>query len=104
MTWKDQHLIYGLLYRYIGLMRIIRFFFSIYKDFYFSFQNIMNFTFEVRKPPDGNYGALKPDGTWTGMIGELIIHNADIGIMGLKDFSDLFYNIHNSHIIKIFIL
>jgi hypothetical protein len=60
----------------------------------------MNFTFEVRKPPDGNYGALKPDGTWNGMIGELIIHNADIGIMGLIDFSDIFYNIHNSHIIK----
>ena len=71
-------------------MGINGFLIIIYKDFYISFQSIMNFTFEVRKPPDGNYGALKPDGTWTGMIGELIIQNAYIGIMGLKDFSDIF--------------
>ena len=82
---------------YIDLIRINKILISFYKDFYLSFQSIMNFTFEVRKPPDGNYGALRPDGTWTGMIGELIIHNADIGIMGLKDFSDLFYNMRNSH-------
>ena len=41
----------------------------------------MNFTFVVSKPPDLTFGALKPDGSWTGMIGELINQNADMGIV-----------------------
>ena len=39
----------------------------------------MNFTFVASKPPDMTFGALKPDGNWTGMIGELLNKNADIG-------------------------
>ena len=41
----------------------------------------MNFTYVVSKPPDMTlgFGALKPDGNWTGMIGELVYQNADIG-------------------------
>ena len=39
----------------------------------------MNFTYVVSKPPDGTFGALKPDGNWTGMIGELVNQKADIG-------------------------
>ena len=41
----------------------------------------MNFTYVVSKPPDGTFGALKPDGNWTGMIGELVNQNADISII-----------------------
>ena len=40
----------------------------------------MNFTYELKKSPDNQYGALKPDGTWNGMIRELKMQNADIGI------------------------
>ena len=40
----------------------------------------MNFTFAASKPPDMTFGSLKPDGNWTGMIGELVNQNADIGI------------------------
>ena len=39
----------------------------------------MNFTFVASKPPDMAFGTLKPDGNWTGMVGELLNHNADIG-------------------------
>ena len=39
----------------------------------------MNFTFAASKPPDMTFGSLKPDGNWTGMIGELVHQNADIG-------------------------
>ena len=39
----------------------------------------MNFTFVASEPPDMTFGALKPDGNWTGMIGELLNQNADIG-------------------------
>ena len=39
----------------------------------------MNFTYTLRKPPDGQYGRKNPDGSWNGMVGELISDNADIG-------------------------
>ena len=39
----------------------------------------MNFTYEVRKSPDGQYGAIQPDGSWNGMIRELQFERADIG-------------------------
>lgn len=38
----------------------------------------MNFTYTLRKPKDGQYGAPKPSG-WTGMIGDLTTKEADIG-------------------------
>ena len=41
----------------------------------------MNFTFAASKPPDGGFGSLKPNGNWTGMIGELVNQNADIGMV-----------------------
>ena len=44
----------------------------------------MNFTFVASKPPDMTFGALKPDGNWTGMIGELLNQNADIGTVFLN--------------------
>ena len=38
----------------------------------------MNFTYSVIKPPDGQYGAIQPDGTWSGMVGLLANHDIDI--------------------------
>ena len=39
----------------------------------------MNFTFELKRSPDGNWGSIQPDGTWNGMIRELQFKRADIG-------------------------
>ena len=39
----------------------------------------MNFTYQLKKTPDNQYGAVRPDGTWNGMIRELQMQNADIG-------------------------
>ena len=39
----------------------------------------MNFTYELKKSPDNQYGAVLPNGTWNGMIRELQMQNADIG-------------------------
>ena len=64
----------------VDLVRIYTFWISFVQGFYFSFQSIMNFTFAASKPPDMTFGSLKPDGNWTGMIGELVNQNADIGI------------------------
>lgn len=43
------------------------------------FQKTLNFTFTVRLPQDGTYGARKADGSWSGLVNELIQKRADIG-------------------------
>ena len=43
------------------------------------FQSVLNFTFTLKKPPDGNWGALQSDGTWNGMVKLLQDQKADIG-------------------------
>ena len=43
-------------------------------------QDIMNFTYTLRKPPDGQWGSLMKNGTWTGMVNELHLKKADIGM------------------------
>ena len=40
----------------------------------------MNFTYTVIKPPDGQYGGIQPDGTWSGMVGLLANHAIDIAV------------------------
>ena len=45
-----------------------------------SLQEIMNFTYSVIEPPDGQYGALQPDGTWNGIIKLLANQDIDIGL------------------------
>ena len=39
----------------------------------------MNFTYSVTEPPDGQWGSLRPDGTWTGKVGMLQEKKADLG-------------------------
>ena len=52
-----------------------------YKDLIMQtfFQKTLNFTFTVRLPQDGTYGARKADGSWSGLVNELIQKRADIG-------------------------
>ncbi len=38
----------------------------------------MNFTYSVQRGPDGAWGALMEDGTWSGMIGELMTGGVDM--------------------------
>ena len=52
---------------------------GMYAEVFFALQYILNFTFTVTKPPDGQWGGLQSDGTWTGMIRELQDERADIG-------------------------
>ena len=50
-----------------------------YAELFFALQYVLNFTFVLTKPPDGQWGALQSDGTWTGAIRELQDEKADIG-------------------------
>ena len=52
---------------------------GMYAEVFFALQYILNFTFVLTKPPDGQWGALQSDGTWTGMIRELQDEKTDIG-------------------------
>ena len=38
----------------------------------------MNFTYTLVRTPDGHYGSLQPDGSWSGMIRQLADGEADI--------------------------
>ena len=40
----------------------------------------MNFTFESRKPKDGQFGSKQKDGSWSGMVGELMDGSVDMGM------------------------
>ena len=40
----------------------------------------MNFTYKLRRPLDGQWGSLKDKGQWTGMVRELFLEEADIGM------------------------
>ena len=37
----------------------------------------MNFTYTLIKPPDGQWGAIQPDGTWNGMVNLLANQEID---------------------------
>ena len=52
---------------------------GMYAEVFFALQYILNFTFVLTQPPDGQWGALQSDGTWTGMIRELQDERTDIG-------------------------
>ena len=40
----------------------------------------LNFSFTVVNPPDGEWGVLKGDGTWSGMVGQLETKKVDIAV------------------------
>ena len=51
-----------------------------FAEIYDNLQGIMNFTYEVIKPPDRQWGAIQPDGTWNGMVKLLANQEIDMGI------------------------
>ncbi|XP_046874747.1 glutamate receptor ionotropic, kainate 5 [Hypomesus transpacificus] len=42
----------------------------------------LKFSFRIRLVDDGLYGAPEPNGSWTGMVGELINRKADLAVAG----------------------
>ena len=52
---------------------------GMFAEVFFALQSVLNFTYTLKKPPDGNWGALQSDGTWNGMVRLLQDKEADIG-------------------------
>ncbi|XP_049332171.1 glutamate receptor ionotropic, kainate 5 isoform X2 [Astyanax mexicanus] len=44
--------------------------------------DILKFSFRIKLVDDGLYGAPEPNGSWTGMVGELINRKADLAVAG----------------------
>ena len=44
---------------------------------------ISTLSYTAYASPDGQWGTLRPDGTWTGVVGELQMKRADIALSGL---------------------
>ena len=45
-----------------------------------SFQTLTNFTYSLQTPPDGKFGGLSENGTWNGVIGEIVNGRAYCGL------------------------
>ena len=63
---------------------------GMYADLFHALQSVLNFTYVLKESPDGQWGVLKSDGTWTGMIRELQEQRTDIGKLCPKIFSVCF--------------
>ena len=44
-----------------------------------SLQEILNFTFTIEKPIDGEWGVMQDDGSWSGIVGMLARKEIDLG-------------------------
>ncbi|KAM9419645.1 glutamate receptor ionotropic, kainate 5-like isoform 2-T3 [Salvelinus alpinus] len=44
--------------------------------------DLLKFSFRIKLVEDGLYGAPEPNGSWTGMVGELINRKADLAVAG----------------------
>ncbi|XP_075867668.1 glutamate receptor ionotropic, kainate 5-like [Nelusetta ayraudi] len=44
--------------------------------------HLLRFSFRIKLVEDGLYGAPEPNGSWTGMVGELIQRKADLAVAG----------------------
>ena len=52
---------------------------GLFPDVWHSLQEILNFTYTLKPPPDNKWGSLQSNGQWNGMINELIQERIDIG-------------------------
>jgi len=54
---------------------------GMFADIFHALQEKMNFTYDLGKPPDFEWGVVKSDepGAWTGMVGQLQRRDVDIG-------------------------
>ena len=52
---------------------------GIFVDLFVELSNLLNFTYSVTSPSDKQWGAINSDGTWSGMVGQLVRKEVDIG-------------------------
>ena len=50
-------------------------------DLFSELSILLNFSCNVIEPPDGEWGVMKDDGTWSGSVGQLEARNVDFGLL-----------------------
>ena len=60
----------------------LQFYGGIFAEVFKELARSLNFSFTVTKPSDGEWGSLKDDGTWSGMVGQLQTKQVDFGMYG----------------------
>ena len=53
---------------------------GIFVDVFKELISLLNCSYSVILPPDNKFGALKDDGTWSGMVGQLVNKSVDFGM------------------------
>ena len=56
---------------------------GIFVDIFKELARLLNCTYVTIGPPDNEFGALKGDGTWSGMVGQLDSKRVDLGMLGM---------------------
>ena len=54
---------------------------GIFVEVFKELERLLNFSYTTIVPPDGEWGALKDDGTWSGMVGQLHNKRVDFGML-----------------------
>ena len=52
---------------------------GIFVEVFKELSDLLNFSYTVTSPTDGEWGRMKDDGTWSGMVGQLETKIVDIG-------------------------
>ena len=58
--------------------------YGMFAEVFDNLQEVMNFTYTLIKPPDGQWGAIQSDGSWSGLVGLLASGEIDIGMFVSK--------------------
>ena len=51
---------------------------GIFADVFRELSRMLNFSYNTIMPPDGEWGAMRDDGTWSGMVGQLHTKMVDL--------------------------
>ena len=54
---------------------------GIFAEVFKELTKLLNFSYTAILTPDGEWGALKDDGTWSGMVGQLHNKRVDFGML-----------------------
>ena len=80
--------IFGDVFCDLKVSNFVRKFYKVVNCLLFILQDIMNFTFNIERPKDGEWGILQKNGSWTGMVGMLARQEIDFGTIILKSFKN----------------
>ena len=67
---------------------------GMFVDIFKELSKLLNFSYHAIEPPDGQWGAMKSDGKWSGMVGQLEEKVVDFGMPSQQyqlHFVKLFY-------------